>query len=116
MGPEYFLRNKLHNFAGIRKTYQEELDNLTLTTQPFRTLKFFILYVVQYVKSSISYLLEKGGCLLLLSTVVLSLGIFLMTIDGPHEKVCFFVDHHRHFTCLFRVVFISINILLLIGC
>lgn len=74
------------SIPGIRKTYQEELDNLTLTTQPFRTLKFFILYVVQYVKSSVSYLLAKGGWLLLLSTVVFSLGIFLMTIDGPHEK------------------------------
>ncbi|KAK9933361.1 hypothetical protein M0R45_020560 [Rubus argutus] len=74
------------SIPGLRKMYQEELDNLTLTTQPFRTLKFFILYVVQYVKSSISYLLARGGWLMLLSTVVLSLGIFLMTIDGPHEK------------------------------
>ncbi|XP_061992067.1 vacuole membrane protein KMS1 [Rosa rugosa] len=72
--------------SGIRKTHQEELDNLTLTTQPFRTLKFFILYVLQYVKSSISYLLARGGWLMLLSAVVLSLGILLVTIDGSHDK------------------------------
>ncbi|PRQ38674.1 putative SNARE associated golgi family protein [Rosa chinensis] len=72
--------------SGIRRTHQEELDNLTLTTQPFRTLKFFILYVLQYVKSSISYLLARGGWLMLLSAVVLSLGILLVTIDGSHDK------------------------------
>ncbi|XP_050375002.1 vacuole membrane protein KMS1 isoform X2 [Argentina anserina] len=66
--------------------HQEEVDNLTLTAQPFRTLKYFILYVLQYVKSSMSYLLARRGWLMLLSAVVTSLGFLLMTIDGPHEK------------------------------
>ncbi|KAL6191174.1 hypothetical protein ACLB2K_037565 [Fragaria x ananassa] len=70
----------------IRKMHQEELDSLTLTTQPFRTLKFFILYVLQYVKSSMWYLLARRGWLMLLSAVASSLGILLATIDGPHEK------------------------------
>ncbi|ONI26229.1 hypothetical protein PRUPE_1G011300 [Prunus persica] len=74
------------SISGLSEKHQEELENLTLTTQPFRTLKFFILAVVQYVKRSISYLLAKGGWLMLLSTVVASLGILLVTIDGPHEK------------------------------
>lgn len=79
--------------SGLSEKHQEELENLTLTTQPFRTLKFFILAVVQYVKRSISYLLAKGGWLMLLSTVVASLGILLVTIDGPHEKVFLCVDY-----------------------
>ncbi|KAM1066838.1 hypothetical protein EV2_022748 [Malus domestica] len=74
------------SISGIHEKHQEELDNLTLTSQPLRTLKFFILAVVQYVKRSISYLLARGGWLVFLSTVVLSLGILLITIDGPHEK------------------------------
>ena len=74
--------------------HQEELDNLTLTTQPFRTLKFFILYVLQYVKSSMSYLSARRGWLMLLSAVASSLGFLLVTVDGPHEKVSFFVDLH----------------------
>ncbi|KAM1171836.1 hypothetical protein TB2_021696 [Malus domestica] len=83
---QYFSLIKLHNVSGIHEKHQEELDNLTLTSQPLRTLKFFILAVVQYVKRSISYLLARGGWLVFLSTVVLSLGILLITIDGPHEK------------------------------
>ncbi|KAK7837007.1 vacuole membrane protein kms1 [Quercus suber] len=57
-----------------------------ITTQPFRTLKFFVLAVIQYIKSSISYLLAKGGWLMLLSTVAIAIGILVVAIDGPHEK------------------------------
>lgn len=90
---QYFSLIELHNVSGIHEKHQEELDNLTLTYQPLRTLKFFILAVVQYVRRSIPYLLARGGWLVFLSTVVLSLGILLITIDGPHEKVYFFVDY-----------------------
>ncbi|XP_068326289.1 vacuole membrane protein KMS1-like [Pyrus communis] len=74
------------SISGIHEKHQEELDNLTLTSQPLRTLKFFILALFQYVKCSISYLLARGGWLVFLSTMVLSLGLLLITIDGPHEK------------------------------
>lgn len=72
--------------SGLRAKHQQELENLTLTTQPFKTLKFFILAMVQYIKRSISYLLARGGWLLLLSAVVASSGFLLISIDGPHEK------------------------------
>jgi len=60
---------------------------LTLTTQPFKTLKFFTLAIIQYLKKTATYLLAKGGLLMLLSVVVGALGIMLITVDGPHEKV-----------------------------
>lgn len=63
------------------------MENLTLTMQPFKTMKFFVYAVLQYFKRSILYLLAKGGWLLLLSTLTIALLVLLMTIDGPHEKV-----------------------------
>ncbi|KAL5785511.1 hypothetical protein ACOSQ2_007903 [Xanthoceras sorbifolium] len=72
--------------SDLHKKHQHELENLSLTTQPIKTLKFFVIAVVQYLKRSTLYLLAKGGWLMLLSTVVGALGVLLMTIDGPHEK------------------------------
>lgn len=70
----------------IRERHQQEVENLTLTTQPFKTLKFFVLGLAQYIKHSILYLLAKGGWLMLLSIVAIALGVLVVTIDGPHEK------------------------------
>lgn len=74
------------SISGLRERHQHDLDNLTLSTQPFKTLKFFVLAVFLYINRSISYLLAKGGWLMLLSTLALAIGILLVTIDGPHEK------------------------------
>ncbi|XP_022738759.1 vacuole membrane protein KMS1-like [Durio zibethinus] len=70
----------------LRERHRQELENLTLTTQPFKTLRLFILAIFQYCKQSVLYLLAKGGWLMLLSSLVAALGILLMTIEGPHEK------------------------------
>lgn len=74
------------SIAGLHERHQQELENLTMTGQPFKTLKFFVLAMVQYCKRSVFYLLAKGGWLMLLSTVVAAVGIVPVTIDGPHEK------------------------------
>lgn len=74
-------------FAGLRIKHQQELDNLSLTSQPFKTLKLFVLAVIQYLRRSLAYLLSHGGWLLLLSAIVVIAGILLVTVDGPHEKV-----------------------------
>ncbi|KAK3190023.1 hypothetical protein Dsin_029584 [Dipteronia sinensis] len=74
------------SISDLQKKHQQELENLSLTTQPLKTLKFFAFAVVQYLKRSTLYLLAKGGWLMLLSTVLGALGVLLMTIDGPHEK------------------------------
>ncbi|XP_021291204.1 vacuole membrane protein KMS1-like [Herrania umbratica] len=70
----------------LRERHQQELEHLTLTTQPFKTLRLFILAIYQYFKRSVLYLLAKGGWLMLLSTLIAALGILLVTIEGPHEK------------------------------
>ncbi|XP_057486415.1 vacuole membrane protein KMS1-like [Actinidia eriantha] len=70
----------------LRAKHQQELENLTLTTQPFKTLKFFILAVIKYLKRSVTYLLAHGGWPLVLYAVVVPVGILAFTIDGPHEK------------------------------
>ncbi|KAF8392463.1 hypothetical protein HHK36_022805 [Tetracentron sinense] len=74
------------SISGLLEKHQQELENLTLTAQPVKTLKLFILATVEYLKQSTLYLFGKGGWLLLLSSLVAALGILLMTIDGPHEK------------------------------
>ena len=83
-------------FAAIRERHQQELENLTLTAQPLKTLKFFVLAMVQYCKRSVFYLLAKGGWLMLLSAVVAFVAVVLVTIDGPHEKVLRHRDHFRY--------------------
>ncbi|KAH7522337.1 hypothetical protein FEM48_Zijuj07G0127700 [Ziziphus jujuba var. spinosa] len=84
-------------FAGLHERHQQDLENLTLTTQPFKTLKFFVLAVALYIKRSILYILAKGGWLMLISTAFLALGILLLTIDGPHEKVTYFTHFLSNF-------------------
>ncbi|CAK9186385.1 unnamed protein product [Ilex paraguariensis] len=74
------------SISGLHAKHQQELENLTLTTQPFKTLKLFTLAVIQYVKQSVLYLLAHGGWLMLLSAIVVLIGILLVIIDGPHEK------------------------------
>ncbi|TYJ20053.1 hypothetical protein E1A91_A09G233700v1 [Gossypium mustelinum] len=70
----------------LRERHQQELENLTLTTQPFKTLRLFLLAIFQYYKRLALYLLAKGGWLALSSTLIAALGILLVTIEGPHEK------------------------------
>ncbi|KAJ6903451.1 vacuole membrane protein KMS1-like [Populus alba x Populus x berolinensis] len=90
-------RNMNMSISGIRERHQQELENLTLTAQPFKTLKFFALAMVQYCKRSVFYLLAKGGWLMLLSTVVAAVGVVLVTIDSPHEKHVEELSHYLRF-------------------
>ncbi|XVF63145.1 hypothetical protein PTKIN_Ptkin09bG0065300 [Pterospermum kingtungense] len=70
----------------LRERHRQELENLTLATQPFKILRLFILAVFQYFKRSVFYLLAKGGWFMLLSTIIAALGIVLVTVEGPHVK------------------------------
>ncbi|WVZ12273.1 hypothetical protein V8G54_016803, partial [Vigna mungo] len=69
----------------LREKYELELENLTLTAQPFKTLKFFTLAVIQCIKKTL-YLLAKGGWVMLFSVAVGTFGIVLMTLGGLQEK------------------------------
>ncbi|XP_039066868.1 vacuole membrane protein KMS1-like isoform X2 [Hibiscus syriacus] len=70
----------------LRKRQRQELENLTLTTQPFKTLRLFILAIFEYFKQSVFYLFAKGSWIVFLNTLIAALGIFLVTIEGPHGK------------------------------
>ncbi|XP_023514622.1 vacuole membrane protein KMS1-like isoform X2 [Cucurbita pepo subsp. pepo] len=50
------------SISELCRKHKQDLDNLTLVNQPFKTLKFFTLGVLQYA------------------------GILVLTIEGPHEK------------------------------
>ncbi|KAL3626259.1 meiotic spindle pole body protein Kms1 [Castilleja foliolosa] len=74
------------SISEVRAKHQQDIEKLTLTSQPLKTLKLFILAVKQYLKRSIKYLMSHGGLLLLLNIVVVVPSILLVTVDGPHEK------------------------------
>ncbi|OEL29738.1 Vacuole membrane protein KMS1 [Dichanthelium oligosanthes] len=63
----------------LRAKHKMELENLTLTKQPLRTLHFFLLAMLQYLKRLATYILSSG-----LHTFVLYLGphIALFTIKA----------------------------------
>ncbi|XP_077213744.1 SNARE associated Golgi protein family [Tasmannia lanceolata] len=83
---------------GLHDKHRLDLENLTLTTQPFKTFNLFTLATLQYLKQSILYVLRKGSHVMLLGIVVLVSGFLLMVIDGPHEK------HVQEFLRYFRFV------------
>ncbi|XP_050218633.1 vacuole membrane protein KMS1 [Mercurialis annua] len=89
--------SEIMDISGVQERHQLELENLTLTTQPFKTMKFFIFAMALYFKRSVSYLLAKGGWLMLLSIIVAAIGILLVTIDGPHEKHMEELSHYWRF-------------------
>ncbi|XP_022864360.1 vacuole membrane protein KMS1-like isoform X2 [Olea europaea var. sylvestris] len=72
--------------SDLRVTHEKELEKLTLIAQPVKTLKFFILAVVKYLRRSVAYILSHGGWIMLFSTIIAIAGLLLSTIDGPHEK------------------------------
>ena len=69
---------------GLRKKHQEELDNLTLTTQPLKTLKLFAFAVTQWIHQTIRH---RAGWFMFSSTLAGSIGILVTTIGGPHKMV-----------------------------
>ncbi|CAN1129306.1 hypothetical protein LINPERPRIM_LOCUS17371, partial [Linum perenne] len=88
--------NRLY-VAELREKHQQELENLTIATQPIKTLKFFVLAIFQYFKLCLLYLLGKGVWLMLLSAVVVAFVFLVATIDGSHEKHLEEVYHYLRF-------------------
>lgn len=79
-------RNGGESISGLRLKHQQELEKLTLISQPFKTLKLFLFSVVQYLRKSFTYLLSHGGWLVLLSAIVGVAAILLVVVDGPHVQ------------------------------
>ncbi|XP_051129533.1 vacuole membrane protein KMS1 [Andrographis paniculata] len=78
-------RSSRMTIAELRTKHQQELENLTLTSQPFKTLKLFTFATVQYLTRSIAYILSHGW-LKLLSAIVGIAGVLLVTVDGFHNQ------------------------------
>lgn len=74
------------SISELREKHRMDLENLTLTTQPLKTLQLFIFATVQYLRQSLLYILAKGGWIMVFSILVATLGLLLVTVDGPHEK------------------------------
>jgi len=70
----------------LRAKHKMELENLTLTKQPLRTLHFFLMALLQYLKRLATYILSKSGLFVLLLVLVVAPGIFLVVSDGLHKK------------------------------
>eukprot|EP00268_Persea_americana_P054906 TRINITY_DN633_c1_g1_i6.p1 TRINITY_DN633_c1_g1~~TRINITY_DN633_c1_g1_i6.p1 ORF type:complete len:444 (-),score=54.58 TRINITY_DN633_c1_g1_i6:511-1842(-) len=94
MGRKRASRSKSHASSAnddvliseLHEKHRLELENLTLTTQPLKTVKNFILATAQCLKRPIVYVLRTGGLFMLLSTIALAFGILLMIVDGPYQK------------------------------
>lgn len=74
-------------FVGLHQKHKRELEKLTLTSQPFKTLKFFSLAILQHINRSLAYILAHVCLLILLIAIIVAIGVFLVTDDGPHKKV-----------------------------
>ncbi|RLN24549.1 vacuole membrane protein KMS1 [Panicum miliaceum] len=70
----------------LRAKHKMDLENLTLTKQPLRTLHFFLLALLQYLKRLATYILSKSGLFVLLLVLVVAPGILLVVSDGLHKK------------------------------
>ncbi|XP_020574520.1 vacuole membrane protein KMS1 [Phalaenopsis equestris] len=79
----------------LRLKYQMEAQNLTLTTQPFKTLLFFSFALVAYLKQLLLYLFRKGGLVVLFSVFLGAFG-FLIAVDGSHEHVQEFLNYFSY--------------------
>ena len=78
-------------FVGLREKHKQELEDLTLFLQPFKTLKLFIVAVAQYLRRSLVYLLTHGVWLMLFIAVTVAGAVLFLSVDGPHATVCLFL-------------------------
>lgn len=60
-----------------------ELESLTLTAQPLKTLKYFMLGFGQCLRQ----FMAKGGWLVLLIMLAGGIGMLTITFGGPQEEV-----------------------------
>ncbi|KAM0071115.1 hypothetical protein Hdeb2414_s0001g00021151 [Helianthus debilis subsp. tardiflorus] len=74
------------SISELRQKHKHELEKLTLTSQPFKTLKFFTLAILQHINRSAVYIVTHGFLLMLLVVAVMGVGLLLVTDDGPHTK------------------------------
>ncbi|CAA7404140.1 unnamed protein product [Spirodela intermedia] len=80
----------------MKGRHRLEIENLTLASQPFRTLRLFALGTVQYLKQSLVFLVRKGRSFMVMTILLVPILIALLVVEGPHEK------HVQEFLHYFR--------------
>ncbi|XP_062187254.1 vacuole membrane protein KMS1-like [Phragmites australis] len=70
----------------LREKHRVDLERLTLTSRPFKTLEFFVLAIAQSLGRTCSCVLKKGARLKIVVLLVVSTWVLLLFTDGPHER------------------------------
>nr|XP_008388565.2 vacuole membrane protein KMS1-like isoform X1 [Malus domestica] len=70
------------SISELRLKHHQELENLTLATQPLKTLKYFNLAIGQYVRR----FMARGGWFLLLIMLAGGIGVITATVGGPQQE------------------------------
>ncbi|KAL5566070.1 hypothetical protein UlMin_029234 [Ulmus minor] len=81
------------SISELRENQKRELENLTLATQPFKTLKYFFSAIFQCLGRFIA----NCGLSVLLVFLAGGLGIFSLTINGAHEELVQELIHYLRF-------------------
>lgn len=70
----------------LRKKHRVDLERLTITSRPFKTLSFFVLAIAQNLERTCSSVLKKGYQLKTAMLLVVATWVLLMFTDGLNEK------------------------------
>ncbi|XP_019187894.1 PREDICTED: vacuole membrane protein KMS1-like isoform X2 [Ipomoea nil] len=75
--------------SGLRDKHQKELENLTLATQPVRTIRFFTLAVLKFLQRPVLCTSSKLSWLFLTSTLAAGFGILFLSFRKPYAEELF---------------------------
>lgn len=84
---QFIVVNQLTFALGLRDKHQKELDNLTVTTQPLKTCKFFILAILQWLQQQTGHVSMKKFLFALISILAVGCGIMITAFCKPDEEV-----------------------------
>lgn len=86
--PPNMARTDISSIVSILQAeHQKELEELVLTKRPFETMKLFALAILQYLKQLALYVINRWASFSLLTTLGIALGVMLIMLDGPHDKL-----------------------------
>ncbi|XP_072952148.1 vacuole membrane protein KMS1-like isoform X1 [Typha angustifolia] len=91
------LKDEDLSISELHEKHRLDLENLTLMTQPCKTLQLFIFATVQYLRRSFLYVLRKGGYFRTIVILTILTGFLLMNTPGPHEKHLVEFLHYARF-------------------
>ncbi|GMP40284.1 hypothetical protein CsSME_00010789 [Camellia sinensis var. sinensis] len=72
--------------SGLHEKHLRELENLTLTTDPLKTLKYFTLAVFKCLQQLFFGIFAKRGWLMVLGILACGIAIVVTHVGGAHEE------------------------------